>query len=89
MSGLKAIHDTGIAHRDLKPENVLLDADFDIKVADFGFAAPIKGKNGDGFLRTRLGTKNHMAPDIHLKKPYKGELVDLFASAIILFTMVS
>ena len=30
-----------------------------------------------------------MAPEIHLKKPYKGELIDLFASAIILFTMVS
>jgi len=30
-----------------------------------------------------------MAPEIHLKKPYKGELVDLFASAIILFTMLA
>ena len=30
-----------------------------------------------------------MAPEIHLRKPYKGNLVDLFASAIILFTMVS
>ena len=30
-----------------------------------------------------------MAPEIHEDKPYKGEAVDLFASAIILFIMVS
>lgn len=56
MDGLKSVHDTGLAHRDLKPENILLDGNYDLKIADFGFAAPIKGKNGDGFLRTRLGT---------------------------------
>ena len=89
MEGLRNVHDRGLAHRDLKPENILLDGDFVLKIADFGFAAPMEGKNGDGYLRTRLGTKNHMAPEIHLRKPYKGDLVDLFASAIILFTMVS
>jgi serine/threonine protein kinase len=30
-----------------------------------------------------------MAPEIHLKQPYKGKSVDLFASAIILFIMVA
>jgi len=89
MDGLKNVHDRGLAHRDLKPENILLDHEYTLKIADFGFAAPMGGRNGDGYLRTRLGTKNHMAPEIHLKKPYKGELVDLFAAAIILFTMVS
>jgi len=89
MEGLNHVHKSGLAHRDLKSENILLDGDYVLKIADFGFAAPMEGKNGDGYLRTRLGTKNHMAPEIHLRKPYKGELVDLFASAIILFTMVS
>lgn len=50
------IHVNGVAHRDLKPENIMLDDDFNIRVADFGFAAPIQGKDGSGFLRTSLGT---------------------------------
>jgi serine/threonine protein kinase len=83
------VHNKGLAHRDLKPENILLDNNFDLKIADFGFAAPMEGRDREGYLKTRLGTKNHMAPEIHLKKPYKGDLIDLFASAIILFTMVS
>jgi serine/threonine protein kinase len=30
-----------MTHRDLKPENILFSADFDVKIADFGFAAPL------------------------------------------------
>jgi len=89
LEGLKAVHDQGLAHRDLKCENILIDHNYDTKIADFGFAAPMAGKNADGYLRTKLGTETYMAPEIHLKKPYKGDLTDLFASAIILFTMVS
>jgi serine/threonine protein kinase len=45
------------------------------------------GKDGSGFLHTVLGTESYMAPEIHAKKPYKGNEVDLFAAAIILFIM--
>lgn len=83
------IHVNGVAHRDLKPENIMLDDDFNIRIADFGFAAPIQGKDGSGFLRTSLGTQSYMAPEILLKEPYQGHVVDLFALGIILFIMYS
>jgi serine/threonine protein kinase len=54
----------------LKPENLLLGENYDLKIADFGFAAPIEGRDGQGFLYTKLGTLNYMAPEIHLEAPY-------------------
>ena len=51
----------------------MYDENYDIKIADFGFAAPIAGRGADdGYLTTKLGTSNYMAPEIHLKQKYKG-----------------
>lgn len=41
LEGLDHVHMNGHSHRDLKPENLLLNKDFVLKIADFGFAAPI------------------------------------------------
>ena len=71
----------------MKLENLLLDQFFNLKIADFGFAAPIGGKYGTGSCMTYLGTLNYMAPEIHLGNPYNGASVDLFACGIILFIM--
>jgi serine/threonine protein kinase len=72
----------------LKPENIFLDEDFDIKIADFGFASQV-GKNKDAMLRTRLGTENYMAPEILMGKSYYGFSIDLFSCGIILFIMLT
>lgn len=82
-------HNQGFSHRDLKPENLLFDSEFNLKVADFGFSTLLAGKDGSGQLSTVLGTESYMAPEIHLKQPYSGSAVDLFACAIILFIMMS
>jgi serine/threonine protein kinase len=51
------MHSLNVCHRDLKPENLMLDAAYNLKVADFGFAAPVRGRDGSGKLYTQLGTK--------------------------------
>jgi serine/threonine protein kinase len=56
-------------------------------VADFGFAAPVQGRTGTGFLLTKLGTKNYMAPELLARQAYQGHVVDLFALGIILFIL--
>ena len=52
IDGLEACHNEGVSHRDLKPENILLDSNYNIKLADFGWAAPLYGKDGEGWLKT-------------------------------------
>lgn len=89
MYGIDHCHSSGITHRDLKPENLMLDLQYYLKIADFGFAAPVEGRDRSGALHTKLGTLNYMAPEIHLKQAYSGKSVDLFAAAIILFIMVA
>jgi len=89
MDGLLHCHNKGVAHRDLKPENLLLDKDYNIKIADFGFAGPISGRDGSGYLNTPLGTPAYMAPELLKKQKYSGAAVDTFAAAAILFILVA
>ena len=85
LQALQYIHSNGVAHRDLKPENILLDSSFNIKIADFGFAGPIEGRDGSGYLSSMKGTHAYMAPEIIFKEPYQGNVVDLFALGVTLF----
>lgn len=80
----------GIAHRDLKPENLLFDQNFNVKIADFGHAALLKGRGGDGKLKTTCGTMSYCAPELLKQNPtYSGLAVDVFSLGVILFTMVT
>ena len=90
LTALRYMHENGISHRDLKPENLLLNGTtYELKIADFGFAGPIEGRDGSGLLSTKVGTNDYMAPEIHLGMPYEGESIDLFSCGIIMFMMLT
>jgi len=82
------IHTEGYAHKDIKLENILLDKAFNAKITDFGLSTEIEGSDRSGFERTVFGgSRGYMAPEIIQKVPYSGQVVDLFAFGVLLFTM--
>jgi len=87
--GLNYLHKKNIAHRDLKPENILLvhkELDkFDVKIADFGFAAQFNPKIG---FDKKMGSAMYMAPELVLRKNYN-EKVDIWSIGIITFILLT
>ena len=85
------LNQKGFANRDLKLENLLIDAHFNIKLVDFGFACPVQGdlESEDGTSERFLGTGCYMAPELNHRIPYSVQGVDIFAIGVILFTLVA
>ena len=83
IDGIEYIHQMNICHRDLKPENILLDANFNIKISDFGLSK-IYTKS----LATPCGTPSYAPPEMLKGKEYNGLKSDIWSAGIILFAMM-
>lgn len=86
VSALSMCHSNLIYHRDIKPENILLDGNFQLKLADFGLSTVQERE--DSMLQTDCGTKSYMAPEVLANTPYRGEQADIWSSAVVMFTML-
>ena len=82
VEGVEYLHHNGISHLDLKLENILMDEEFNIKIADFGFA------NDEPISDNVVGTHGYMAPEIERKVKYACKPADIFSLGVILFTIV-
>lgn len=81
--GILKLHNQNILHRDIKPENILLDENFQPKLADFGFACKIKK---DERRKTICGTKEYFSPEIWTYQSQSLKL-DIWCLGILLFEL--
>jgi serine/threonine protein kinase len=83
-SGLKEAHAQGIVHRDLKPENVMIDANGNVKIMDFGIARSMEA--GTRLTGSMVGTPAYMAPEQVAGKPVDYR-TDIYSLGLMLYEM--
>jgi tRNA A-37 threonylcarbamoyl transferase component Bud32 len=85
LSILEASHALGIVHRDIKPSNIMVTADGQVKLTDFGIAHMVGGTRltGSGVI----GTPAYMAPE-QLQGLAITPTVDLWGLGVTLYDAV-
>jgi serine/threonine protein kinase len=68
LCGLKYIHSANVLQRDLKPGNLLVNADCELKICDFGLARgfSMDPEENAGYMTEYVATRWYRAPEIML-----------------------
>nr|AAY89655.1 MAP kinase 1 [Puccinia triticina] len=90
LRAMKALHSADVIHRDLKPSNLLLNANCDLKVCEFGLARSIRtAEQETGFMTEYVATRWHRAPEIMLTFKQYTKAIDVWSVGCILGEMLS
>ena len=97
------MHTHGVAHRDIKPENILLSADGNLKIADFGLATLFRYKEQTKLCTTSCGSPPYTAPEVVAcglltstvkgrqrdGRGYLGNVTDIWSCGIVLLVLLA
>src|SRR4029079_14046537 len=85
-SAVAHAHSRGVGHRDIQPLNVLLTADGEPKLTDFGLAKVGRADQNLSVTGQVLGTPGYMAPEQDAGKVREvGTAADVYALGAVLF----
>src|SRR4029079_483335 len=85
-SGLNAAHSRGIFHRDIKPGNLLVRANGELKIVDFGIARLASSSmNASGLI---VGTPDYMSPE-QARGPDVDQRSDIFSVGAVFYLMLT
>ncbi|HBC87615.1 MAG TPA: hypothetical protein DCZ94_11720 [Lentisphaeria bacterium] len=86
-SALAAVHGHEILHRDIKPHNVIIDADFNAKLTDFGAAHVLESNLT--MTNSSLGSPTYMAPESFDNIKDADARTDIFSLGIVAYEMLT
>jgi serine/threonine-protein kinase len=84
---LAAAHAVGVVHRDIKPANILLDANGNATVTDFGIAL-VTSRPARELAGSTAGTPHYMSPEQSLGEQVDGRS-DVYALGVVLYEMLT
>jgi serine/threonine protein kinase len=86
-TGLEAAHEKGIVHRDIKPSNLMLTAQGQVKIMDFGLAQ-INERTRITKAGASMGTPAYMSPEQAQGQP-TDRRTDIWSIGVVLYEMLS
>lgn len=86
LRGLKYVHSANVLHRDLKPSNLFLNANCDLKIADFGLA---RTTSETDLMTEYVVTRWYRAPELLLNCSQYTAAIDVWSVGCILGEIIT
>ena len=85
LRGLRYVHSAHVLHRDLKPSNLLLNANCDLKICDFGLARTTSEAD---FMTEYVVTRWYRAPELLLNCSVYTAAIDIWSVGCIMMEIL-